>query len=239
MSKTPDCEISFASRSAEFRVVHTALFWETLSSYRNNGHYDAIRTKLQAIVQHRATFGTPHPREALFTSGPLRGIWHFHIMRKPNVILFHSFADGILSLHMFGDHDDFAYRGVNRKADQRTRNRIDHGSHNDVSTPLWPTRLRWTTPNDLLRHPDLPEMSPEALEEIQDTVEDEFQSLGRRWSLTNGRLLESEPPAVVDAYIEELITLSAAIEDIQTQQMGAHYDRLTSWARVEPNRGMP
>jgi hypothetical protein len=211
--------------------VFTSLFWESIEQYRVNGQYLGIRAKIRELMQCREA-GSPHPREKMFLGGQLKGICHFQIMTKPDVVLFHTVSDQEVVFCMIGDHSDYAFKGKNVSANIRTANLINNSGKQNILSPLWETAPRWTNPTNLFTHPDLPELSHESLDSLLNSIEDEANT-GRRYFMTHGKRLENEEIKVIDQYLHDIIRLIDKLNDIKIQKRGVLYDGLDSWERFK------
>ena len=211
-------------------VVHTELFWSTLESFRNNGNYASIRTKLRELVSNRMRGGDQMPKEEPFILGALKGIWHYHLKKNPNVIVLYSLDQSSMRLHMVTDHTAYAWAGKNKHADYRTRSVIDNSSRADVGSPFWPNPPRWGTAEDIIKNPDLPELSPRVLDLLVEEIQHEALE-GTRFMARNRCPLKSAPREVMDAHLNGMVEALALVLDIRTKSYGAHYDSQDNWER--------
>jgi hypothetical protein len=138
-------------------------------------------------------------------------------------VVFYTIDGGTLNLALWGSHHDYPYNGKNLSAAQRTSRRVRNAvSSEDVQSPRWDNPLRWRSPDDLLRHPDLAEASPQALDAAIAELEDEMRTGGRYLAL-HGVPVEETTDAVFDRYLADIDRAHGLVSDIREQDMGAAY----------------
>ena len=154
-------------------------FWASVEAHRNTSHYRPLRAKLLQFVQAKEAGRGAEPAvpgDRPFANPALRGVWHLHLIKQPEVVLFYGVQGSRVVLAMLGDHSGYAYRGARSQADGRLANRVA-GAMDGVlkPSPEWDA-LRWRDPLALLNHPDLPEMSLPALLRLSDEISQEQES---------------------------------------------------------------
>lgn len=222
------------SRGRVQSIVRTELFWQSLEACRTGGggNYLSIRAKAEQLMRHRLTHDTPLSREKPFTEGPLRGLWHFHLSASPLAVLIYSIDGGRFIAHKVADHRDYSWGGQRMGADGRTRRNIDRSDHSDVPSPLWESMPRWRTAEELIAHPDLPELAPAVMDALLQEVEDEALE-PRRFIALHGRA--PRPNSIEEEqYLDSMIRLSEVLRDIMIHSYGAHHDEKTGWSRTRP-----
>lgn len=160
-------------------VVKTDLYWETLGELRNTPYYGQLVESIGTCIrnkmndrQHKGGNDTPFSAEKA-----LKGLWHCRLAQSPLKILFYSVEGDTLNLCKVGDHDDYGWKGKNSKASDRLAERIGNAlRRGNVPYADWQT-FRWSHPDRIAGHPDLPMMSGNALRRLDKTLFDELEGL--------------------------------------------------------------
>ena len=211
-------------------VDYTAMFWSDMEAERTGGHYASMRAKLRQVVQHRLETGEPHPREKFFGVGELRGMWHIHLCASPLKVAFYDFENGVMRLRKLGNHEDYAWNGKGIGTDARTARAIARSDPTNVTSPLWPQAPRWLKPEDLRRHPDLPELSPAAFDALEEEIQNEPLE-GVRFINTHGKPFTKATEAEKNNYLNEILDLMDFVLEVRKSRLGAHFDQSRKWER--------
>lgn len=158
------------------RVVYSALFWETLERLRGHARYPALRAQFhEFLALKQETCQRVNQRDGPFNShGPLSNIWHWACSRNPDVVLFYTIESGTLTMAMVGDHHDYTCQGRGARATERTAKRIANAvSGHHVPSPGWKS-ISWRRPSDIIRHPDISELSKDALQSLASSLRKEL-----------------------------------------------------------------
>lgn len=186
------------------RVNFSALFWETLLPLRPHARYHSFRGQIEELLrqwatgEHRAS-----ARDKVFNSETaLGGIWHFHLSRQPDVVLFYVVSGDTLTLAMMGDHSDYCFSGSGRNASLRTAARIKKAStEGHEPSPQWKS-LAWKRPSDLSGDPYLHEASFQALGTVLEALQAELEE-PFLYSRLHGQSIYDAPEAAFSAWIDE------------------------------------
>jgi len=211
----------FGARDAGARAFRfSAAFWDGIESHRASGHYRFLRRKVAEFVSRKAASLAPaNGRDKPFhgESG-LRGVHHVSLMRSPDVVLFYVSDAGVVTLGPLGSHHDYPNGG--RKGDSRAlaARVANAAAGRDVRSPLW-SGLRWSGPEDLLAHPDLPELSPKALSLLAEELAAEAET-GVRYAAQRGHRLEDAPEDRFDAYLAEVARAAEAVIGLRRRALG-------------------
>jgi mRNA-degrading endonuclease YafQ of YafQ-DinJ toxin-antitoxin module len=187
-------------------VITTALFWKTLAEYRRHGNYLTLRDKIDETVYHKAQ--DRHHRtqrdKPFDATSKLRDIWHTHLSKEFDAVLFYTVAGDDLTLAMIGNHGDYpnAGKGKSKEAPFAARiwNAVGEGH---VPSPEW-QKIRWSHPAELLGHRDLPEMDPRVVDALRSEIREEIQSFARFEKLTGLDHLDDDNIGEVLAYLDTL-----------------------------------
>ncbi len=189
-------------------------FWATVEAHRDTSHYRPLRARLLQFVQAKeAARGSEPavPGDRPFTNPVLRGVWHVHLIKKPEIVLFYGVQGGRVVLAMLGDHSDYAYRGARSQADGRLANRVAGAMEGAMRpSPDWGA-VRWRDPLALLNHPDLPEMSLPALLRLSDEISQE-QETGERFERLYGFSPLDARDEDFEAYMADLSRASGFVQ---------------------------
>lgn len=188
-------------------VKYHDLFWETLKPHRNQAYYPGLRKKIEEFIEKKCEDSGPvSRRDNLFGNkmGDLTGVWHFAIVRNPDIVLFYTMESGILHFAMIGDHHDYPSDGKNHTARERTGKAVWNAvAGTPVDRPENWGAPRWDDPANLIDHPDLPNLPAWALDELIAQVEVEMEN-GEIYRRRTGRMLPEEPEDVFFGYFETL-----------------------------------
>lgn len=217
-----------AGRGGITGVRYCDLFWRTLEPHRNESHYPGLRSKLLTFLRRKEQSLDPvSGRDNRFgaTNRLLNGLWHFAIIRNPDVVIFYTVDAGVLSLAMVGSHHDYPSDGKNMTAAARTAGRVRNTvAGPDVPVPGWPS-LRWSDPRDILRSPDLPELGAQALDDLLWEVIAEMES-GTRYEEANGRSVLDVGEAEFERYLSDLADARDLVMQVREAGLGADFWRL-------------
>ncbi|TLX16595.1 hypothetical protein [Rhizobium sp. MHM7A] len=196
------------------KVVFTDLFWETLSDHRKHSRYRDFRNSIAMCIRHKSqnrsfTSASDKP----FNADPtLKGIWHCKLSRNPDVILFYRMAENTMFLSMIGDHHDYGYNNKGTNAGQVMANRIDQAiARGHVPSPDWDT-IKWSTPMELLDHPELAELSLNALGRVHSAIMTEQENFDMLVRVEGEQ--RSQLPEVYTPWFEALDAVNDKIEAI-------------------------
>ena len=182
----------------------TDLFWETLREHRQQPYYRALRFKLLKFAAAKwASPGQASAADRPFRNPALRDIWHIRLHQDPEITLFYAKRGSETVFAMLGDHNDYAWRGINARAEPRTANRVNNSVDRPAAqSPHWAT-LKWQDPLEILNHPDLPELSREASHLLMQELADEA-SEPVKFERRQGFALVDAKEADFDAYLEDI-----------------------------------
>ncbi len=194
-------------------VITTALFWKTLAEYRRHGNYLTLREKIDETVYHKVQdrhFRTQRDKPFEATS-KLRDIWHTHLSKEFDAVLFYTVSGDDLTLAMIGNHGDYpnAGKGKSKEAPFAARvwKAVDDGH---MPSPAW-QKIRWNHPEELLEHRDLPEMDSRSLDALRVEIREEAESFNRFERLTGLDHLDDDNIEQVLAYLEILERLDGEL----------------------------
>jgi mRNA-degrading endonuclease YafQ of YafQ-DinJ toxin-antitoxin module len=186
------------------RVVFCDLFWKSLDSLRGHSRYPAIRGQIDELIAFKMDGSQRMSlRDKPFNpKGALAGIWHWACCRNPDIVIFYEIRDQTLTMAMVGDHDDYAFQGRGARASARTATRIANTiSNGHVFSPEWRS-LSWKRPSDIISHPDLHELSKDAMRSIASTLRQELED-GTIFERQYGMSIFDAGAAAFDSWIEE------------------------------------
>jgi len=156
--------------------VYPELFWKSLEDLRGHPRYSAVRAQLNDLIASKKISNQPvSPRDKPFNpSGALAGIWHWACCRNPDIVLFYTIEEKTLTVAMVGDHHDYSFQGRGMRSAKNTASRIANAIRSPhVPSPEWKS-IRWKRPADITVHPDLFELSKEALRALDHILRQEL-----------------------------------------------------------------
>jgi hypothetical protein len=186
------------------RVVFSDLFWKTLEGLRGHSRYPAIRAQIDELVASKMDGNQRmSQRDKPFNpKSSLAGVWHWACCRSPDIVVFYQNDGQTLTMAMVGDHHDYSFQGRGARATDRTATRIANTiSNGHVSSPEWKS-LSWKRPSDIVSHPDLHELSKDAMRMIASTLRQELDD-GAIFERQYGMSIFDAGSAAFDAWIEE------------------------------------
>jgi hypothetical protein len=127
-------------------------------------------------------------------------------------------------LSMIGDHHDYGFNNKGTNAGQVMANRIDQAiARGHVASPDWDT-IKWSTPMELLDHPELAELSLAALGRVHTAVQVEAETFELLLRVEGKE--RSQMPEVYTPWFEALDALNDKIEAIvNTRRLQKKADR--------------
>jgi hypothetical protein len=200
------------------------LFWRTLEPHRGQGYYPGLRDKLTWFIQRKVETTDPASgRDNYFGAiKALSGIWHFAISRTPDVVIFYTLDGGHLNLALVGSHHDYPFNGKNLGSSARTAERVHNTiAAGHVPTPGWST-LRWNDPEELLRHPDLPQLSAQALDALTSELVEEMDE-GARYRKSKGIPVEDASEEEFDRYFSCLVQVREVVLELRRSRAGMRH----------------
>lgn len=192
----------------------TQLFWDTLEEYRGHKRYPEIRGKIARCVEQRA-----RDRNALINGDGrfvdvLVGIWHCKLSTNPDVVMFYTLEGSTMNLAMVGTHHDYPHQGKNGGKAAGLLKKIENAiGRGHVGRPGW-QRLKWKTPEEIIKHPDLHQTSMDELEHVMCLLEAELDDAPIYRSLYDRDLIDEEEETV----FEWLATVDKALEVVRQAQ---------------------
>ena len=195
------------------KIEVSDLFWKDLGLWRGHGDYFAIRKSIAEMVL-LASSGTLAGDKA-FTGG--RAVWsgirHKHLPAK--LICFTMYPhDHTMRLCAVKKHDFYGVRNERRSRVDDAAHKIRGAAERPAArSPHW-AGLRWEHPAELVVHPELPELSADALTRLHADIiaeQDGLVRLERRieaMGLSGERELE-----FMDAWMSGLCDAQVRVEE--------------------------
>jgi len=207
-------------------VITTELFWKTLADYRRHGTYLTLRDKIDETVynkvqdrHHRTQRDKPFD-----ATSKLRDIWHTHLSKELDAVLFYTVSGDVLTLAMIGNHGDYPNAGKNKSKEAPFAARIWNAvGTGHVASPEW-KKIRWTHPSDLLGHRDLHEMQASVIDEIRRELREEATSFARFERVTGIDHRDDDSIGAVVEYLD-------VIDEVERQLAAAAADSKLAFER--------
>jgi mRNA-degrading endonuclease YafQ of YafQ-DinJ toxin-antitoxin module len=187
-------------------VITTALFWKTLAQYRRHGNYLTLRDKIDETVYHKVQ--DRHHRtqrdKPFEATSKLRDIWHTHLSKELDAVLFYTLSGDDLTLALVGNHGDYPNAGKNKSKEAPFAARIWKAvGDGHVPSPAW-QKIRWSHPGELIGHRDLPEMDARAIDALRWEIREETRNFVHFEKLTGLDHLDDDNVEEVLAYLDTL-----------------------------------
>ena len=139
------------------------------------------------------------------------GISHMHVAAKLIVFLTYPDADTV-RLCALKKHDFYGFGSEKKSvAGDAARKIHNTAAKPPAPSPEWPS-LRWSDPGEVAGHPELPELSREALDRLYREILDETDSFSRLERRIEG-LHSVAAQRVADRWMDDLSLAQEAVED--------------------------
>lgn len=192
------------TRNTISRVEVSQKFWEDLGKWRKNKAYPQIRRKVAEFIERAASGEVTG--EASLKNKVWAGVRYCKIDR--NVALFTMRPEpGVIRLCALEDHGYYGFGGLNTSRETGNANRLRLAAEKPSQpSPQWQS-LSWTHPSEIGMHPELPELSRDALDSLYREVLDEAETLFRLREAMTG-MSDKQADAFADRWFQ-------GIEDAQ------------------------
>jgi len=201
-------------------ITITQLFWDTLEAHRGHPRYPDFRNKIARTVARKVedrNFNNSNDTMFLASANRwLAGIWHAKLSVNPDIVMFYTVDSDTINLAMIGSHHDYPHQAGKHKSKAealggRIRNSIEKGH---VVTPSW-SRLKWSTPADLMQNPELEELSLDHLVEIEEVLKLELEH-APLFEKLHGHRLDDADVGTFTRWLEETDRALEAVDQAQT-----------------------
>lgn len=185
------------------RVVFPELFWRSLEHLRGHPRYPAIRSQIDELVAFKKVSNQRiNQRDKPFNPKlSLSGIWHWACCRNPDIVLFYTIEAKTMTMAMVGDHHDYQFQGRGARAQENTARRIANAIKSPHVSPEWKS-IGWKRPSDITSHPDLFELSKNALRTLDNSLRQELED-GEIFKRVFGVSIYDSNVEDFDAWIDE------------------------------------
>ena len=184
------------------KVQAYKLFWKGLGDLKGGSNYDRIRLKIAEFLAKKVHADGPASGHDKKMTGPdFKNVWHVHLSRQPDLVLFYEQRNEAIALLMLGSHKDYAHGSGNDKRQKRTVQRIENArEYGAMSAPEW-AKPNWKTFDELLNDPDLPAVSKEDLIALEAEIAIENSTAERHTASGNPPDLDTEEG--LDAFLDK------------------------------------
>ena len=166
------------------RVRAYGLFWKGFSDLGSKR--GRIRPKLADFLSKKIQTGDPvSGLDRRMSGSDFKNVWHFHLSRNPDVVLFYEQDAESVNLLMLGSHHDYNHGKGNRLRQEQTVERLENArAAGTVDRPGW-RKPNWKTFEDVLSDPDIEGVDSEELEALIAEIDDEMAN-GERFMAAHG-----------------------------------------------------
>lgn len=199
------------------KIRISSLFWDDVADWRRSGDYLEVRRNLADLVR-KGVMGLPMGDLPFSGAKDLwRGINHVRINGLLTLFTVRP-AEGEIMLVALKKHAFYGFR--NERKTQRFNavvklwNAVENGH---APSPDWPS-VRWSSPSDLVGHPELREVSKEGLERLKSALMQETIDLAK-FEAASKTLSGDEKYALVDRWVDDLVTAIDQVDDILEQKV--------------------
>lgn len=213
------------------KVEVSSLFWNDLSDWRKHPGYPKIRADIGGMVSKmmRGEFAGDSP----FRNKVWEDVRHLHVSSK--LIVFLTYPDEeTVKICALKKHDFYGFKN-NRSNIERNSASVILRSAIAQSKPFpdW-GRMSWRDPSEILDHPELLEMSREALDTLYQEICQEGEDFLKLRKATEG-MTDKNASRIADAWLEDLMRAEGVVQDAILKKARYRHehtpeDLLTQWS---------
>lgn len=217
------------------KVEVSSLFWKDLNDWRKHPEYAKIRANIGAMVSS-VMRGEPGGDISFRGLDAWEGVRHLHVGSK--LILFTAYPDDeTLRICALKKHDFYGFKRERKSMANNAANVVLRAAF-AASQPFpdW-GKINWRDPAEILTHPELREISREALDSLYQELAQEGEDFVRLRKATEG-MTDRNAARVADAWLDDLLTAEAAVQSVileRARYRHAHTpsELLTTWSGSE------
>lgn len=193
------------------KVEVSSLFWKDLDDWRRHPDYAKIRGNIGAMVAAvmRGEPGGDLPFRGL---DAWEGVRHLHVGSK--LVLFTAYPDEeTVRICALKKHDFYGFKRERKSMANNAANVVLRAALSAAQPfPDW-GRITWRDPSEIPDHPELREVSREALDSLYQELAQEGEDFSRLRKATEG-MTAKNASRVADAWLEDLLVAEAAVQTI-------------------------
>ena len=218
------------------KVEVSALFWKDLDDWRRHPEYAKIRANIAGLVE-RVLRGEPGGDVGFTGLSAWDGVKHMHVGQK--LIVFTAYPkDDTLRICALKKHDFYGFKRE-RKSMAANAARVILRAAAAVPKPFpdW-NKISWKDPSEVIDHPELAEMSRDALDALYQDIAEEGDTFKKLRRATEG-MTEKNAARVADAWLEDLLRAENAVQAAilkraRHRHLSTPKETFTSWADITP-----
>lgn len=203
------------------KVEVSALFWRDLDDWRKHAEYHKIRGAIGDMVERvmRGEPGGDLPFQGLSTWG---GVRHMHVGAK--LVVFTAYPDNdTLRICALKKHDFYGFKRERKSMAVNAAHVILRAALAEPKPfPDW-GRFTWKDPSEVPDHPELKEMSREALDALYQDVVREGEDFGKLRKATEG-MTDKNASRIADAWLEDLLKAENAVQSAILERARYRHD---------------
>ncbi|MFX4299855.1 hypothetical protein [Pseudosulfitobacter pseudonitzschiae] len=184
------------------KIEASASFWKDLEGVRKESWYGQLRQNIAEFVIEASQGNTS--REKGFANPKLKGIMHIRLPQ--GMRMFHVYPKSdMMRLCLVVDHSSYGFNGKHMGREGKTADKIWRDFEVPaVRSPFWDD-VRWKQPEDILRNPEVDEMSSAGLSGLMQEIDEESRTLVKLMRATGAKTINDIPEECYDKWAEDLI----------------------------------
>lgn len=193
------------------KIEVSALFWKDLDSWRKHPDYQKIRANIGDFV-NKVMRGQPGG-DVNFKGNPLwEDVRHLHVGSK--LIAFMRYTDDdTLRICALKKHDFYGFKNERKSmAGNAARVILNASVSASRAFPDW-GKLTWKDPSELHNHPEIREMSREALDTLYQDIAEEGETFARLEKATEG-MSEKNADRIADSWLADLLVAEQQVQEV-------------------------
>ncbi len=193
------------------KVEVSPLFWKDLSDWRKNPDYAKVRGNIGAMIG-KVMRGEPGGEAPFRGNDAWEDVRHIHVGAK--LVLFATYPDEeTIRICALKKHDFYGFKRERKSMATNAANVILRAAMAETKPfPDW-GKITWKDPAELLDHPELPELSREALDALYQDLAQEGEDFTRLRRATEG-MTDRNASRVADAWLDDLLKAEARVQDV-------------------------
>lgn len=218
------------------KIEVSPLFWKDLADWRKLPEYPKIRANIGAFVA-AITRGESGGEMGFRGVKMWEDIKHLHVGSK--LVLFTKTTDeDTIRICALKKHDFYGFKRERKSMAGNAVGVILRAAVADPKpSPDW-GKISWSDPSDIHAHPELRELSRDALDALYQEVAEEGETFEKLDRATSG-MSEKNALRVADAWLGDLLRAEKEIQDAILFRARLRNDRtpastFTSWVPAEP-----
>lgn len=200
------------------KVEFSRFFWKNMADWRQHPDIGLIRRNIASVVDRRAR--GEMAGDVPFKGGQAwNGILHAHVGKK--LTLFTAYpSEGVMRICALTKHDFYGFGSERSSIAGNAIKKIRSAIASDpVISPEW-TSFRWSSPSDVLRSPEVPELAPARLQALAEDLLVEGHGFERFHRFCAG-MTDADAERASDIWIGDLVAAQERVHRVALEMARA------------------